>query len=56
LQGPLLFSDDRALLNKWFNELMIYLRATNAQRNILGELKEKAAKLITFYKNKHHIE
>jgi hypothetical protein len=56
LQGPLLFSDDRALLNKWFNELMLYLRVTNTQRNILGELKEKATKLITFYKNKHHIE
>jgi hypothetical protein len=55
LQGPLLFSDDRVLLNKWFNELLLYLRVTNAQRNILGELKFKATNLIAYYKKKHNL-
>jgi hypothetical protein len=56
LQGPLLFSDDRLLLNKWFNELAFYLRVTNGQRNILSGLKATATNLIIFYKNKHHLE
>lgn len=56
LQGPLLFSDDRALLNKWFNELVLYLRVTNGQKNLLIGLKDKAAGLILYYKNKHHLE
>jgi hypothetical protein len=55
LQGPLLFSDDRVLLNKWFNELLLYLRVTNAQRSILGELKVKATSLIGYYKKKQNL-
>jgi hypothetical protein len=54
LLGPLLFSDDRTILNKWFNELSLYLRITNAQRNILSGLKTMATGLITYYKDKYH--
>jgi hypothetical protein len=54
--GSLLFSGDRALLNKWFNELAVYRRITNAQKNILSSLKATATNLIIYYKNKHHIE
>jgi len=56
LAGPLLFSDDKVLLNKWFNELMLYLRVTNGQRNILNGLNSKATGLIKYYKNKYHLE
>jgi hypothetical protein len=56
LSGPLLFSGDRVLLNKWFNELALYLRITKAQRNLLSDLKDKAAQLMTFYKDKHHLD
>jgi hypothetical protein len=56
LNGPLLFSDDRALLNKWFNQLAMYRRITHAQRNILFNLKATATNLIAYYKHKHHIE
>jgi hypothetical protein len=56
LNGPLLFSDDRALLNKWFNELALYRRITNAQQNILSGLKATATNLIIYYKNKHHLD
>ena len=56
LNGPLLFSDDRALLNKWFNELAVYRRITNAQLNILSGLKATATNLIIYYKNKHHLD
>jgi len=55
LNGPLLFSGDRTLLNKWFNQLQLYLRVTKAQRTLLNSLQLKATNLITFYKTKHHL-
>jgi hypothetical protein len=56
LSGPLLFIEDKILLNKWFNELSIYLRTTNGQHNSILQLKNKAVSLIQYYKNKHHFE
>ena len=56
LQGPLLFNEDRVLLNKWFNELALYLRVTNGQQNILSGLKDKAMGLILYYKEKHNLQ
>jgi hypothetical protein len=56
LNGPLLFSDDRALLNKWFNQLQLYLRVTKAQSTLLKRLQVKATNLISFYKSKHHLK
>ncbi len=55
LNGPLLFSGDKALLNKWFNQLQLYLRITKAQRTLLNALDAKAASLIIFYRNNHHL-
>src|SRR5574337_1557500 len=49
LSGPLLFSDDRKLLNKWFNQLQLYLRVIKAQRLLIGHLQIKAIDLIHFY-------
>jgi hypothetical protein len=56
LNGPLLFSDNRVLLNKWFNQLQLYLRVTKAQRILLIGLRAKATSLIMFYKRKHHLK
>jgi hypothetical protein len=56
LQGSLLFTEDRPLLNKWFNELALYLRAINGQRNILDNLRKQAINLIFYYKSKYHFE
>jgi hypothetical protein len=56
LSGPLLFTEDRVLVNKWFNELAMYLRTTNGQRNSIIQLKNKAISLIQYYKNKYHLE
>ena len=52
---PLLFSDDRAILNKWFNQLQLYLRDIKAQHLLIGHLQTKAINLIHFYKTKHHL-
>lgn len=56
LSGPLLFSDDRAMLNKWFNQLQLYLRVIKAQRLLISRLQTKAINLIGFYKSKHHFK
>jgi hypothetical protein len=54
--GPLLFSKDRVLLNKWFNQLSVYLRITNRQLQQLGELKDKALGLIKYCKDRYHLK
>ena len=56
LNGPLLFTDNKILLNKWFNELAMYLRTTNGQRNSVINIKDKAISLIRYYKDKYHFE
>jgi hypothetical protein len=56
LEGPLLFSNDKTLLNKCFNQLQLHLRVTKAQNLQLIQLRTKAANLIAFYKNKYHFE
>jgi len=54
--GPLFFTEDRVLVNKWFNELAMYLRTTNGQRNSIIQLKTKANSLIRYFKNKYHFD
>jgi hypothetical protein len=53
LNGWLLFSSDKRLLNKWFNQLRLYLRVTKAQSTLLNSLKAKATSLINFYKSNY---
>jgi hypothetical protein len=56
LNGPLLFNNNTVLLNKWFNELAMYLRTTNGQRNSIMNLKVKAVSLLLYYKDRYHFE
>jgi len=56
LNGPLLFTEDRVLINKWFNELAMYLRTTNGQRNSMIQLKNKAINLLRYFKDKYNFE
>jgi hypothetical protein len=51
-----MFSNNKDLLNEWFNELSLYDRVLNSQRNLLGELENKAASLLKYFKNKYHLE
>lgn len=53
---PILFSDDKMLLNKYFNELYLYYRVTISQQKILMDLKKSQTLLIEFFKNKYHFE
>ncbi len=56
LEGQLIFSDDKYLLNKWFNELAVYLRVTKAQRNLLLAFKEKASRLLIYFNQKYKVQ
>jgi len=55
-QGPLLFSNDKALLNKWFNQLLVYQRITKRQHMQLSDLLIKLTGLIKYYKIKYHLD
>lgn len=54
--GPLLISNDRLLINQWFNELSLYLRTINGQLNIMLQLKTRATDLLKFYNSKYNFE
>ena len=53
---PILISDDKALLNKYFNELLRYRSAAAGQKRILLQLQTRALVLIVYFKNKYHFE
>jgi hypothetical protein len=54
--APLLFAYDKTLLNKYFNELMLYYRVTYNHKRMLLSLKEKQIQLIEYFENKYHFE
>jgi hypothetical protein len=53
---PLLFSGDKALLNKYFNELLLYYRITIGHQRQLYHFKKEESALINYFKNKYHFE
>lgn len=52
----LLFSNNPVLLNKYFNELLLYYRITINRRGKLQELKALQTSLLSYFKNKYHFE
>lgn len=56
ITSPLLAGGDKILLNKYFNELLLYYRVTYNHKNSLLKLKEKQIALISYFKNKYHFE
>ena len=56
INTPMLFSPDKVLLNRYFNELLLYLRVTKGHRAQMERIQIKATGLIAFYKNKYHLE
>lgn len=53
---PFLYTNNKDLLNKYFNELLLYMRVMSRHKQLMEELKSKATGLITFYKTNHHLE
>lgn len=56
INKPLLFSSDKFLLNKYFNELNMYMLVTNGQKNQMERLKRKAVSLMEYCKSKHNLD
>jgi hypothetical protein len=53
---PLLFSDNKELLNEFFNDLLRYKRNINVQSNQLIQLREKTNRLIAYFNAKYHFD
>ena len=56
IETPLLFSNDKLLLNKYFNDLFRYMTMTQSQQKNSIVLKEKATRLIMYFEDKYHSE
>ena len=56
IEMPLLFSDDKVLLNKYFNDLLRYRVANQSQITQIKIRQEKAMRLIDYFKNKYHLD
>jgi hypothetical protein len=53
---PLLFTRDKALLNRYFNELQLYYRVIYNHRRLLLDLKRNQVRLIEYFQTKYHFE
>jgi len=51
-----LLTSDKRLLNKYFNQLFQYLRATVQHRNRLRVFKEHAERLLRYFESKYHFK
>jgi hypothetical protein len=56
VKAPLLFSADKATLNKYFNELQLYYRVNYNHKRMLLELNGQQMRLIEYFKKKYHFE
>lgn len=56
IKGPVLFTNDKALLNRYFNELQLYYRVTYNHKGMLLILKDNQIRLIHYFKNKYHFD
>lgn len=56
IEFPILLTNDKASINKYFNELLLYKRVTTLQQQNLEALKTRATNIILYLKNKYHFE
>lgn len=52
----LVYTNDKSLLNQYFNELFMYYRAVNAAQKRLNNLKQNQIRLINYFKDKYHFD
>jgi hypothetical protein len=56
VSAPILFTNDKSLLNKYFNELQLYYRVTYNHKRMLVVLKETQIRLIKYFETKYHLK
>jgi hypothetical protein len=56
VQSPILFSNDKAMINEYFNDLLLYQRAIKTQMDALSRLSKKATGLSKYFENKYDLE
>jgi hypothetical protein len=56
ITATLLFSPDKTLVNKYFNEILLYNRIIISQQRQLNVLKQEQTNLIEYFKEKYHFE
>jgi len=56
ITAPVLFSHDKALLNKYFNELKLYYRVAINHRMYLLHLKDNQIRMIRYFKDRYHLQ
>jgi hypothetical protein len=56
IETPLLFSDDKVLLNKYFNDLFRYKAVHITQTMQIKTRLQKASNLLAYFKKKYHFE
>jgi hypothetical protein len=54
--APIFISTDKELLNKYFNQLLLYDKVTNGQQLQLKGLLDNQIWLINYFKNKYHFK
>ena len=53
---PVMFSNNKELLNQYFNQLFIYFIGTAGNVEDIGKMKAKAESLIKFFDSKYHFK
>jgi hypothetical protein len=56
VETPLLFSNDKTLINEFFNDLLLYKRVNENQIKIITALKNRATGIIKYFDNKYDLE
>ena len=54
--GPILFSNNKELLNRYFNQLFIYFTGTLGNVEDIKRIREKAKSLILFFNDKYNLK
>jgi hypothetical protein len=54
VETPLLFSNDKASLNEFFNDLLLYKKANSSQMSLIKKLKKQAVNLIKYFDNEYN--
>ncbi len=56
IEIPILFKDDKDLINKYFNDLFRYRSTIGTQMKRLNEFKEQATRLLEYFNRKYYFD